>query len=88
MLTTNPNAVLKAAAAHFGISVVSALAQNHSAFAVHSKLGGSFTKTDRNAEHQMARQAYGEEIELVLAWANAVAQTANITLTLPNPLSL
>jgi len=85
-LVADPAGAIKAAALHFGFHAPDALVQNHAAFGTHSKLGGSFRAGDRRAEQDLARDAYGDEIEKVLAWANAVAETAAIEMTLPLPL--
>lgn len=85
-LTAKPKAVLSAAALHFGLDVPETLLAAHPAFATHSKFGGSFDVANRHAEHQAARNAYGDEIDKVQAWAEAVAQSVGIELTLPHPL--
>lgn len=85
-LTANPANALVACAAHFGFELKHALADGHPAFRTHSKSGGYFQTNDRQAEHEIARQAYGEEIEKVLIWADAVARSAGIELSLPNKL--
>ena len=58
----------------------------HPAFGMHSKFGGNFRTEDRRAEYALAQTAHGDEIEKVLIWAEAVAQSANIPLTLEHPL--
>lgn len=85
-LTANTVGAFKAAATHFGLDVSDELVQNHAAFGTHSKFGGSFRTEDRLAEHDAARQAYGDEIEKVLVWSDAVAKAATIEMTLPSPL--
>lgn len=85
-LTANPAAAVKATATHFGLDAPIELIQNHAAFGTHSKFGGSFRTEDRQAEHNIARQAYGDEIEKVLVWADAVAKAAAIEMSLPSPL--
>ncbi len=85
-LTANPGGAVKAAAVHFGLDVADALIDGHAAFGTHSKFGGSFGTEDRHAEHDAAQQAYGDEIEKVQVWAEAVAMSAAIEFTLPNPL--
>lgn len=87
-LTAKPKAALKAAAWHFGLDIPDAVITGHPAFATHSKFGGDFSKADRQAEHAAARNAYGDEIEKVQSWAEAVAHAAGIELALPHPLRL
>lgn len=85
-LTASPEATLAAACRHYGLEVPNQSIEGHPAFATHSKFGGSFDTSDRAAEHRAAAEAYGEEIEKVLVWAKAVAETAGISLELPFPL--
>jgi hypothetical protein len=85
-LTANPGKALFAAASHFGLGNHAAANDAHPAFGTHSKLGGSFRIEDRHAEYALAQTAHGDEIEKVLIWAEAVAQSANIPLTLEHPL--
>ena len=82
-LTGRPQAMVAASASHFGIDIPKALLGNHPAFATHSKFGGSFDSSDRQAEHAAGAAAHEEEIETVLVWAEAVADAAGIELTLP-----
>lgn len=82
-LTADPEKALKSAARHFGLEVPDAAIEGHAAFTTHSKFGGSFDTADRAAEHGAAADAYGDEIEKVLIWAEAVAETAGISLELP-----
>jgi hypothetical protein len=85
-LTANPGKALCAAASHFGFGDHAAANDAHPAFGTHSKFGGSFRTEDRRAEYALAQTAYGDEIEKVLIWAKAVAQSANIPLTLGHAL--
>lgn len=87
-LTANPAATLGAAGRHFGIDIAPSLLDGHPAFATHSKFGGSFNTESRLAEHESAQQAYGDEIDKVLIWAEAVAKTAGIELKLPFGLNI
>lgn len=81
-LTANPGKALSTAASHFGLGEHAAANDAHPAFGTHSKFGGSFRTEDRRAEYALAQTAHGDEIEKVLIWAEAVAQSANIPLTL------
>jgi hypothetical protein len=85
-LTSNPGEALAAAVSHFGLGGHAAANAAHPAFATHSKFGGSFRTEDRRAEYELAQMAHGDEIEKVLIWAEAVAQSANIPLTLEHAL--
>ena len=85
-LTANPKGALVAASSHFGFDVSTAMIEAHSAFSTHSKFGGNFGAGDRQAEHDAARVAYGDEIDKVLVWAHAVARASAIDLELPHPL--
>ena len=85
-LTTNPGKALFAGASHFGLGEHAAANDAHPAFGMHSKFGGNFRTEDRRAEYALAQTAHGDEIEKVLIWAEAVAQSANIPLTLEHPL--
>lgn len=85
-LTADPENAFKTAARHFGLDVPDTTIETHAAFTTHSKFGGSFDTADRAAEHRAAAEAYGDEIEKVLVWAEAVAKTAGISLELPAPL--
>lgn len=85
-LTAAPASAVKAAAKHFGLNAGDSAIEGHSAFSTHSKFGGSFRTDDRRSEYELAQQAYGDEIEKVLVWAEAVANSANIQLDLSAPL--
>ncbi|WP_395616210.1 hypothetical protein [Sphingorhabdus sp.] len=85
-LTANPGKALLAAAAHFGLGDHAAANDTHPAFGTHSKFGGSFRTEDRRAEYALAQTAHGDEIEKILIWAEAVAQSADIPLTLEHAL--
>jgi hypothetical protein len=85
-LTANPGKALSTAASHFGLGDHAAANDAHPAFGTHSKFGGSFRTEDRRAEYALAQTAHGDEIEKVLMWAKAVAQSANIPLTLAHSL--
>jgi hypothetical protein len=82
-LTLRPEPTLAAALRHFEMDVSPAQIAGHPAFATHSKFGGDFDVRNRAAEHQAAAEAYGDEIEKVLVWAQAVADASGIPLTLP-----
>ncbi|MFN3451724.1 MAG: hypothetical protein ACK4ZE_06155 [Sphingorhabdus sp.] len=85
-LTLKPEATLEAAAKHFDLNVTRDMIAGHPAFSTHSKFGGEFDANDRAAEHKAAADAYGDEIEKVLGWAEAVAEAAGVPLVLPGAL--
>lgn len=89
MLSADPGAVLVAAARHYGLSLdrqaVAAIVSGP-AFTRHSKSGAEYSAAARDADYAAARAAYGEEIEKVLIWAAAVAESAGIALTPPHAL--
>ncbi len=82
-LTLKPEPTLAAALRHFAMDVSPAQIAGHPAFVTHSKFGGDFDARNRATEHQAAAEAYGDEIEKVLVWAQAVAEAAGIPLILP-----
>lgn len=82
-LTIMPEAALTAAADHFGIDARADDIAGHLAFATHSKFGGQFDAKDRAADHKAAAEAYGDEIEKVLVWAKAVAESTHVPFNLP-----
>jgi hypothetical protein len=56
------------------------------AFTRHSKGGESFGRDDRQADQREAAVVHAEEIEKVVVWAEAVAQSGGQSLDLPAPL--
>lgn len=56
------------------------------AFKIHSKHAASFGKEARAAEYARVESVHQDEIGQVIIWANAVASTADLSLTLPNAL--
>lgn len=56
------------------------------AFTRHSKGGKSFGRGERQAEQRDAAAVHADEIEKVMVWAEAVANSAGQSLTLPAPL--
>ncbi|PKB13951.1 hypothetical protein B0I00_2579 [Novosphingobium kunmingense] len=55
------------------------------AFTRHSKSGEAYSPEARGADYRRAREAYGDEIAMVAAWAARVADGAGIALDAPNP---
>jgi hypothetical protein len=88
-MTDDPAAAITAVLAHYGLSAEkNAVAEIVSGpvFARHSKSGAAFTPEQRKAEYAAARTAYGEEIDMVLAWAKAGASAAGVEMKAPHPL--
>jgi hypothetical protein len=88
-MTDNPAHSIASVLSYYGLTsnadVVDEIV-NGPAFARHSKSGAAFTAETRTAEYATARQAHGEEINMVLAWAKAVADAAGVKMEAPNPL--
>ena len=55
-------------------------------FTRHAKFGGTFNREDRIAGQRAAADVHGEEIDKVIAWAEAVADNAGVAFDLPAPL--
>jgi hypothetical protein len=88
-MMAQPAEAIAAVTAHYGLACdAAALAEIVSgpAFAKHSKSGAAFSAEQRSAEYASARAAYGDEIGMVLVWAEKVAETAGFTLEAPNAL--
>jgi hypothetical protein len=80
-MTAHPAAAIGAVAGHFGLGLDDAAVREIAAgpaFTRHSKSGAAFTPELRASEYAAARGAHGEEITLVLRWAQQVAQGAGI----------
>jgi len=88
-LLRDPAEAMARLAVHFRLPLSSAaLAEivTGPAFTRHSKFDTAFAAADRAAEHQAAEQAHADEIDKVAQWAQAVAQSAGVSLTLRAPL--
>jgi hypothetical protein len=55
-------------------------------FTRHAKFGGTFNREDRIAGQRAAADVHGDEIDKVIAWAEAVADNAGVAFALPAPL--
>lgn len=82
----DPAAALAAVAAHYGLSLDVGAALAGPAFTQHSKSGVDYSSEVRAADYARVRAAHGEEIDMVLTWAKAVADAASISMDAPNPL--
>ena len=88
-LTARPGAMMAALNDHFALRLDDAelaAAIDGPAFSRHSKTGASFDTRDREEEHRAASSLHADEIEKVAIWAETVAATMNVALTLPSPL--
>ena len=87
-LTAEPVEAVAATMRHFGLTPDAEQIAAHPALARNSKSGTVFAPGERQRDLATAQAAYGEEIEQVLDWANAVAEQAAIPLSLPRALIL
>ena len=55
-------------------------------FRRHAKFGTEFNADDRAASQKSAAALYGEELDMVVGWAEAVAANVGLAMALPNPL--
>ena len=88
-LLARPEEALAATARQFGLNLgnteLKALASGP-AFRSHSKSGGQFGRSERDAERSEGEAPHQDEIDKVSVWAEAVAATAGLSLDLPAPL--
>ena len=85
-LMADPAAAMSALGQLFAIDLDAAAVVAGPAFTRHSKSGTAFSGGDRAGEHRDAADLHADEIDKVAIWAEAVAATANLSLTLPAPL--
>ncbi|MGU3389567.1 hypothetical protein [Sphingomonas sp. M1A8_2b] len=89
-LTRNPATAMRALSSLFGLPLddagLAAIVRGP-AFTRHSKLEADFGLADRVQEHRDAADTHADEIDKVLAWAQAVATTAGVAITPPGALS-
>lgn len=88
VMTARPEAAVAAVAAHYGLELDAAAVAAGPAFARNSKTGAAYSPEARSADYAAARGAYGEEIGMVLTWAEAVAANIGLSLAGPNALAL
>ena len=83
-----PEAAINAAASLFDVQMSkdNIAAAKSGALARNSKDGKPFGHDAREAEYRAARAAYGDEVEKVRIWADAVAASAGLVTALPNSL--
>jgi len=88
-LTAAPARALAAVARHYGLSLEESTAAEIAAgpaFSRHSKLGSAYSSEMRRSDYAAARAAHGEEIAMVVAWAEKLAQAASVVLDPPGRL--
>lgn len=88
-LTDHPAATMRALATLFGLPLEAATLEDilaGPAFTSHSKLKTAFTPADRAQELIDGTGPHAPEIEMVAHWAEVVAETMHVPLTLPAPL--
>jgi hypothetical protein len=85
-MTDDPATAIGAVLAHYNLpndaQIVSEIV-NGPAFAKHSKSGAAFTPETRKAEYADARATHAQEIDMVLVWTKAVAETADVSMDAP-----
>lgn len=89
LMTARPAEAISVVAAHYGLIADAATVAEivaGPAFGKHSKSGAAFDAGQRSREYAAARSAHGEEIGMVLAWAEKVAEVTGVSMTAPNPL--
>lgn len=88
-LTADPLAAIAAVGGHFGLALDAGMVAEIAggpAFSRHSKSGTAYSAQARKMDYAAARAAHGEEIDQVLAWAEAVAANAGMSMAAPHPL--
>ena len=90
-MLSDPASAITAVAQHYRLAVDakrSAEIASGAVFAQHSKSGADYSPEARKVDYDRVRQAHGEEIGMVLAWAKVVADAADVSLDAPNLLKL
>jgi hypothetical protein len=88
MLLARPGATMTALDALFGVtdSADGRAAVIARVFSRNSKTGDAFDASSRRADQDASLDAYRDEIDKVVIWAEMVAQRAGVPMTLPAPL--
>lgn len=88
-MLADPARALAAVTRHYGLALddagLAAILAGP-AFSQHSKSGAVYSGEARARDYARVREAHGEEIGMVLAWAQAVADSAGVSFDAPNPL--
>lgn len=87
-LTRDPVRAVAGAMDHYGLTADREALADHPALARNSKSGAPFAAGERQRDLAAADAAYGDEINQVLGWAEAVADQAGIPLVLPGALPM
>lgn len=88
-MLADPQGAIAAVTGHFGLDCDAAAVAEIAAspaFAQHSKSGAAFTPESRQVEYAEARAAHGEEIGMVMTWAEKVAEAAGVPMQFPGAL--
>jgi hypothetical protein len=87
-LLARPEEALAAIDALFGLASDTATRARTAerVFTRHAKFGGTFNREDRIAGQRAAADVHGDEVDKVIAWAEAVANSAGVAFDLPSPL--
>jgi hypothetical protein len=88
-LLADPRAAMAALASHFGLPLDAGALDEivaGPAFTSHSKFGTHFDADARADEYRQATAVHADEIEKVAVWAEAVAETAGISMKLDQAL--
>lgn len=87
-LLANPGATLAALATHFGVQPSRGDIEEivGEIFSRNAKTGAAFGKAERESEYRDTLSVHAEEIDKVARWAEAVAESAGIPMTLDAPL--
>ena len=88
-MTADAAATVAAVGGHFGLKLAAAEVEEMAAgpaFTRHSKSGEAYSAAARSTDYAAAREAYGEEIDVVLAWATKLAEAAAVQMVPTNPL--
>jgi hypothetical protein len=89
-MLADPASAIAAVAGHFGLAIARSEAEIIAAgpaFQRHSKDGAEFSPAARDTQYAAARGAYGEEITLVMVWAEEFARRLDVPADLPDGLS-
>lgn len=89
LLMSRPAEAISAVGAHYNLELAPAdidAIVNGPAFTRNSKTGDSFSAAQRSADRDAGLRAHADEVEKVTIWANELARSHSIELTLPSPL--
>lgn len=81
---TDPAGTIAAVGGHYGLKIdrqTAAQIAQGPAFSRHSKSGAAYSADTRAADYAQVRAAHGAEIDMVVTWAKAVAEAAELPLS-------